>query len=51
VRWYVAHPVSDRKIEEMMGERGVEVDQSTFHASSLGPQMIDFVSFPYAKFL
>jgi putative transposase len=29
VRWYVAHPVSYRQVEEMMGERGVEVDHST----------------------
>ena len=31
VRWYVAYPVSYRQIEEMMGERGVEVDHSTLH--------------------
>jgi hypothetical protein len=31
VRWYVAYPISYRQIEEMMGERGVEVDHSTFH--------------------
>jgi transposase-like protein len=31
VRWYVAYPISYRQIEEMMGERGVEVDHSTLH--------------------
>ena len=29
VRWYVAYAISYRQIEEMMGERGVEVDHST----------------------
>jgi transposase-like protein len=29
VRWYVAHPISYRQFEEMMQERGVEVDHST----------------------
>jgi transposase-like protein len=28
VRWYVAYPISYRRLEEMMGERGVEVDHS-----------------------
>jgi putative transposase len=36
VRWYVAYPLSYRQIEEMMEERGVEVDHST---ESLGPQI------------
>jgi putative transposase len=31
VRWYVAYPISDRQIEEMMEERGVEVDHSTLN--------------------
>ena len=31
VRWYVAYPISYRQVEEMMGERGVEVDHSTLH--------------------
>ncbi len=31
VRWYVAYPLSYRQIEEMMQERGVEVDHSTLH--------------------
>ena len=31
VRWYVAYPISYRQIEEMMSERGVEVDHSTLH--------------------
>jgi putative transposase len=29
VRWYVAYPISYRQLEEMMEERGVEVDHST----------------------
>jgi putative transposase len=31
VRWYVACPMSYRQLEEMMEERGVEVDQSTLN--------------------
>jgi len=31
VRWYVAYPMSYRQLEEMMGERGVEVDHSTLN--------------------
>jgi hypothetical protein len=30
VRWYVAYPISYRQLEEMMEERGVEVDHSTY---------------------
>jgi putative transposase len=29
MRWYVAYPISYRQLEEMMQERGVEVDHST----------------------
>src|SRR5215471_16806217 len=29
VRWYVAYPLSTRHVEELMEERGVEVDYST----------------------
>ena len=29
MRWYVAYPISYRQLEEMMEERGVEVDHST----------------------
>ena len=29
VRWYVAYPISYRQLEEMMKERGVEVDHSS----------------------
>jgi transposase-like protein len=28
VRWYLAYPLSDRNLEEMRAERGVEVDHS-----------------------
>ena len=31
VRWYVAYPLSLRHLEEMMAERGVDVDHSTVH--------------------
>jgi putative transposase len=31
VRWYVAYPISYRQLEEMMGEREVEVDHSTLN--------------------
>lgn len=31
VRWYVAYPLSDRQLEEMMEERGVDVDHSTIN--------------------
>jgi putative transposase len=31
VRWYVAYPISYRQLEEMMQERGVEVDHSTIN--------------------
>ena len=35
VRWYVAYPLSFRQIEEMMQERGVEVDHPTLHCRVL----------------
>ena len=31
VRWYAAHPLSLRHIEEMIAERGVFVDRATVH--------------------
>ena len=31
VRWYVAYPISYRRLEEMMEERGVEVDHPTLN--------------------
>jgi hypothetical protein len=31
VRWYLAYPISDRQLEEMMNEHGVEVDLSTLN--------------------
>jgi transposase-like protein len=31
VRWYLAYPLSYRNLEEMMAERGVEVDHSTIY--------------------
>jgi transposase-like protein len=29
VRWYLAYPLSDRHVEELMQDRGVSVDHST----------------------
>jgi putative transposase len=29
VRWYLASPLSDRHVEELMQDRGVSVDHST----------------------
>ena len=31
VRWYVAYPISYRQFEEVMEERGVEVDHYTLN--------------------
>src|SRR2546429_4764246 len=31
VRWYVAYPLSTRHVEELVEERGVEVDHSTMN--------------------
>jgi transposase-like protein len=31
VRWYVAYSLSLRSLEEMMAERGIEVDHSSVH--------------------
>ena len=31
VRWYLAYPLSYRQIEELMAERGVDVDHSTIN--------------------
>jgi putative transposase len=31
VRWYVAYGLSLRNLEEMMAERGIDVDHSTVH--------------------
>src|SRR5215472_10919931 len=35
VRWYVAYPISYRQLEEMMEERGVEVDHATLNRGVL----------------
>lgn len=37
VRWYVAYSLSLHDLEEMMAERGIQVD--TFHCASLGDQV------------
>lgn len=31
VRWYMAYPISYRQVEEMMAERGSEVDHSSLN--------------------
>jgi putative transposase len=31
IRWYVAHPLSPRHVEELMLERGVHVDHATIN--------------------
>ncbi len=31
IRWHVAYPISYRQVEEMMEERGVEVDHATLN--------------------
>jgi transposase-like protein len=31
VRWYLAYPLSTRHVEELMAERGVELDHATIH--------------------
>jgi putative transposase len=43
VRWYVAYPLSTRHVEELMLERGVEVDHSTINrwAIKYSPQLAD----------
>ena len=35
VRWYIAYPLSLRHLEQMMAERGIEVDHSTVHRWAL----------------
>ena len=43
VRWYLAYPISYRQLEEMMAERGVEVDHSSLNR--LTRPMLGFKSF------
>lgn len=35
VRWYVAYPLSLRHLEQMMAERGIEVDHSRVHRCAI----------------
>lgn len=30
-RWYLAYPMSHRQLEEMMAERGIDVDHATLN--------------------
>jgi transposase-like protein len=41
VRWYLAYPLSTRHVEELMAERGVEVDHATINrwVIKYSPQM------------
>ena len=41
VRWYLAYPLSYRNLEEMMAERGLQVDHSTIQrwVFSYSPQL------------
>jgi putative transposase len=43
VRWYLAYPLSYRNLEEMMAERGVEVNHSSIYrwAQKFTPQLED----------
>ena len=34
VRWYLAYPLSTRHVEELMAERGVEVDHATINPTA-----------------
>jgi putative transposase len=43
--WYMAYPIGYRQLEEMMGERGVEVDHST-----LNRWILNFVPLPEREF-
>jgi transposase-like protein len=44
VRWYLAYPLSDRHVEEMMQERGVAVDHSTINRWVLKHTVLGFKS-------
>jgi putative transposase len=41
VRWYLAYPLSTRHVEELMVERGAEVDHTTINrwVSKYSPQL------------
>jgi putative transposase len=43
IRWYVAYPLSTRHVEELMEERGVEVDHATINrwVIKYSPQLED----------
>ena len=50
VRWYVAYPIS-RQLEEMMQERGVEVDHGANRARRLAKDFETLVTSSQAWFL
>jgi transposase-like protein len=47
VRWYLAYNLSLRNLEEMMAERGVEVDHATIHRWTVryAPLLLDQFTF------
>ena len=49
VRWYVAYPISYRQLEEMMAERGVEVDHSSLNRWVLKYTPLVEVAFRHRK--
>jgi transposase-like protein len=53
VRWYVAYGLSVRNLEEMMAERGIQVDHSTVHRAikRRTRPMLGFKTFRCARIL
>ena len=49
VRWYVAYPISYRQLEEMMAERGVDVDHSSLNRWVLKYTPLVEVAFRHRK--
>jgi transposase-like protein len=53
VRWYLAYPLSYRHVEELMEERGVDVDHSTINrwVIKYSPQLEIYQSYNLHKTL
>ena len=51
VRWYVVYPLSTRHVEELMAERGMEMDHSTINrwVIKYSPQLEDDLPPPQAR--
>ena len=43
LRWYLAYSLSLRNLEEMMLERGINVDHSTIHRGQFGYRKLLYV--------